>query len=620
MGSSESENEEGTSSNVFIVTFLIIALITLLVLILKRVFYKFEYDNAKYQNCTCSKCKSRVVYQKGILRRKNINKYLWLYIALFIVVLYNVYICCCEISYSTPSLKFDPYTLLNVTESSTSSQIKQSYKKLARQYHPDKNKEEDAKEKFMLISKAYKALSTEEGKRNFAKYGDPDGPNYYRLDITLPSFMMNKNISQIVIGIFIAFVIIILPVSFLKWFSNSKKYNENGMMTINQSIFYNYLNDNTVQTEIPFILGLAFEMNTLINDSSREHNTIDDSYANYIQYMPKHDSKKIPSTNKKAICILYSYFFRSPLVIDYYEKDLNKILSFCPFLLKYMIEMCFECSLVAPIANSQVKLFQNTIKTLIYFTQNLYQQGDLTSLCMESNSLLQLPHFNQTIINSHSYFKSMKSMNVLIKLSRKEKEKYLNKDSIFTEEQLEDIIIALDSIPQYDIKLDSKIESYGLNNSITLKGDINILNINKDKLLGLRHSVSFSESFTDELMVLITHDGKLIDCKIFSVNTVSSSFKFVMLTADGGTLNYSVEIFSLNYKGIDQMIPVSFESTLSKKNMNQNVKHLSQSKINYFDEMFKQRIPYVEYNSEEDDEDYNNNNTDLNENRKPKTE
>ncbi|GMH66409.1 hypothetical protein TrRE_jg11563, partial [Triparma retinervis] len=49
--------------------------------------------------------------------------------------------------------------LLGVTASDDASAIKKAYRKMALKYHPDKNKEEGAKERFQEVSAAYKRLT-----------------------------------------------------------------------------------------------------------------------------------------------------------------------------------------------------------------------------------------------------------------------------------------------------------------------------------------------------------------------------------------------------------------------------------------------------------------------------
>jgi DnaJ-class molecular chaperone len=52
----------------------------------------------------------------------------------------------------------DYFELLGVTRTSTTTDIKKSYRKLANQYHPDRNDTVEAKEKFQLIQKAYEII------------------------------------------------------------------------------------------------------------------------------------------------------------------------------------------------------------------------------------------------------------------------------------------------------------------------------------------------------------------------------------------------------------------------------------------------------------------------------
>ncbi len=69
------------------------------------------------------------------------------------------------------------YEILNVKTTATADEIKKSYRKLAKQYHPDQNKcDESAAKKFAEVCEAYDTLSNAEERQ---KYDDKlNGNNY----------------------------------------------------------------------------------------------------------------------------------------------------------------------------------------------------------------------------------------------------------------------------------------------------------------------------------------------------------------------------------------------------------------------------------------------------------
>jgi curved DNA-binding protein CbpA len=53
----------------------------------------------------------------------------------------------------------DHYAILGVPRNATPEEIKEAYRRLAKEYHPDKNPSPEAEERFKLINEAYQVLS-----------------------------------------------------------------------------------------------------------------------------------------------------------------------------------------------------------------------------------------------------------------------------------------------------------------------------------------------------------------------------------------------------------------------------------------------------------------------------
>ncbi|HYC27034.1 MAG TPA: DnaJ C-terminal domain-containing protein, partial [Nitrososphaerales archaeon] len=65
----------------------------------------------------------------------------------------------------------DYYEVLGVQKGATRDQIKDAYRKLALQFHPDRNKSPEAEARFKEISEAYAVLSDDEKRKQYDSFG-----------------------------------------------------------------------------------------------------------------------------------------------------------------------------------------------------------------------------------------------------------------------------------------------------------------------------------------------------------------------------------------------------------------------------------------------------------------
>lgn len=66
----------------------------------------------------------------------------------------------------------DFYQILGVSRDADANTLKSAYRKLARQYHPDVNKDPGAEDKFKEIGKAYEALADPETRARYDQFGE----------------------------------------------------------------------------------------------------------------------------------------------------------------------------------------------------------------------------------------------------------------------------------------------------------------------------------------------------------------------------------------------------------------------------------------------------------------
>src|SRR5206468_2992451 len=67
--------------------------------------------------------------------------------------------------------KRDYYDVLGVPKGANKDEIKAAYRKLALQFHPDRNKSPEATERFKEVSEAYAILSDDEKRNQYDQFG-----------------------------------------------------------------------------------------------------------------------------------------------------------------------------------------------------------------------------------------------------------------------------------------------------------------------------------------------------------------------------------------------------------------------------------------------------------------
>jgi len=91
----------------------------------------------------------------------------------------------------------DYYQVLGVEKKATADEIKKAYRKLALKWHPDKNSNKGAEEKFKKISEAYAVLSDTEKRQQYDEFGSAD---QYRQQHSQEDIFRNFDLDEILRG------------------------------------------------------------------------------------------------------------------------------------------------------------------------------------------------------------------------------------------------------------------------------------------------------------------------------------------------------------------------------------------------------------------------------------
>ena len=550
--------------------------------IIKRCFYKIPFSNEeKYINCHCSKCKKRYEKFKIKIKDQNINKNIFLYNGLFLLFLL-LFIESCKKFQKDNKIVFNPYEILEISESSSVFEIKKAYKQLTLKYHPDKNQgDKKSKEKFMNINKAYKALTNQKAKDNYEKYGNPDGPGLLQYGFSLIYFLFKGKVGYYAIIITSISMIIIIPTLLIKWYKNKKRYNNDGLLLDDLPFYYNNLNKDTLITELPYIIGMSKEFNEM--EINYDESEIKKLFEVFIPYFPKeYKYENISFKNSLAITILYIHFSGSRVVIEdnqfreifiineeiIIEKSLflidqlikmileiNKIYEYNKGLEEFQKEKKIdktndtkkEAMFIKRKANFKIKEYDfNFIKIILSFRARLFHEANIK---LKNDELLQFPDNKSNIP-----FFEKKNYTSLLNIINDGGNKYKWLQKLNNYNEIEKVISIM---PKYKLEAEIINEKSLLKfKIIVIRGDASKINLNENqKELGFLHSNTYTNFYIEEAMIMIIDKDKnrvnyYEKIKFGYLNEIKK-IEYNMLVENKGKNNFGVYMFSLNYPGIE---------------------------------------------------------------------
>lgn len=215
-----------------------------------------------------------------------------------------------------------------MNQSADEKAISRHYKRLSLIYHPDKIRPDPAKnetmetlnERFVELTKAYKALTDEEIRNNYLQYGHPDGKQSFSIGIALPKFIVMEGNGKYVLLVYGALLGLLLPYIVGKWWYGSQRYTkEHVLLASAGNIFREYKEDMT-DGGIVSALSSGEEFKDMLKGAQAEsglaklEKKVLADESSFLSTQDRDTIKQMDiSSRRKALALLWAYLGRVDL-------------------------------------------------------------------------------------------------------------------------------------------------------------------------------------------------------------------------------------------------------------------------------------------------------------------
>lgn len=448
---------------------------------------------------------------------------------------------------------FDPFAILGIDTGADSKAIKKAYRSLSLMHHPDKNPgDRVAATKFMMVSKAYEALTNEAAKENYEKYGNPDGKQSLEVSIGLPSFLLEGANRNLVLIVYLIVMVGVIPFAVWAYYSDSSKYGEKDVMYDTYSWYHHSLNEHSTVKSMPEVLAGSAEFrkrNMPVDATDKQ--AIAQLTTQVRAHMPK------PKYNHpvcvKGNVLLHTHLLRKTALLDSRNaEDLKYMLQLSTALIDAMISVCKHQDALLTAATC--------IEFGQYVTQALWVKGD--------SPLLQMPHFTAEEVKHCKSSNSktgtlIKSIKEYKDLPEDQRKGMVN----FTESQKKDVTQFLKIFP--DISVTTKVFVDDDEDDTVYEGDLCTVQvvITRNQLedgekAGLVHAPHFPFPKQEAFWIIL---GQVGQGKIISIDKIVNPNKKVVhnikfLAPPTGTYEFDLLVKSNAYLGMDETLKVHLET------------------------------------------------------------
>ncbi|KAJ5331724.1 hypothetical protein N7476_001507 [Penicillium atrosanguineum] len=367
----------------------------------------------------------------------------------YVVMAWMVYLI--MVTARTTTKLYDPYDILGVSRSADEKAISRHYKRLSLIYHPDKIRPDPAKnetiedlnERFVELTKAYKALTDEEIRNNYLQYGHPDGKQSFSIGIALPKLIVMDGNGKYVLLVYGALLGVLLPYIVGKWWYGSQRYTKERVLVASAGNIFREYKEDITDGGIINALSSGEEFKDMLKGAQAEaglakleRNVLSDKWA-FLSPQDREAIKQMDNTTRrKALALLWAYLGR----IDLGDATLDA-----------------EKYEAAPIALSlgeaftAISLAFGNLRPIIgSFTasQNLIQ-----ALAPGASPLMQLPNFNDAVVRAveGEHTKEHITVQQFMKMPEQQRLGLTVGAGLLSEKQYSDAITVAQQLPVLDV-------------------------------------------------------------------------------------------------------------------------------------------------------------------------
>ncbi|XP_055683524.1 translocation protein SEC63 homolog isoform X1 [Lutzomyia longipalpis] len=385
-------DESGSTFFYFVLSFLGLILIPCTFYYWPR--KKREDPDVVKEQCQCPQCiKKRALLQNSEPYRRLKSLLIKLVLiggwALLIFLAYKV----SQFDYEMSN--FDPYEILGVPLGSSQSEIKRAYHQLSRVLHPDKKTGDE--KAFMMLTKAYQALTDDEARKNWERYGNPDGPGAMSFGIALPAWIVEKENSIWVLGLYALIFMIALPTAVGMWWYHSIRFSSDKVLldTTQMYFYFFHKTPHMALKRVIMILAASLEYDKRHNSQVVERQSDNEEVPLLIRQLPNLNEKckEMPLCRMysiKARAILHAHLSRIPLNPDTLDRDRQFIVKKCPYLIQEMVSCVNQLIMLAYAKRISrlptIETIENCMKLSPMIVQGLWEF---------KSPLLQLPYLTE---------------------------------------------------------------------------------------------------------------------------------------------------------------------------------------------------------------------------------